>query len=157
MDTQAHVRSATPTDLPSVLEVQHDAFTRVSCELDIEPGLLPPLTETLSDLETLIESGTRFFVALIGERVVGSVRATLRDRSVEVGRLVVATGHTRQGIATALMDAVEGSFPEADRFILFTGIDATAPLRLYESRGYVRTRLEVTPATTLVWLEKTVR
>lgn len=156
MDMQASVRSATVADLPSILEVQHDAFMRVSRELDIEPVLLAPLTESLSDLETLAGSGTRFFVALIGEKVVGSVRATLRGRSVEVGRLVVATGHTRRGIATALMDAVEGSFPEADRFILFTGIDATAPLRLYESRGYVRTRTEVTPATTLVWLEKTV-
>lgn len=150
-----HVSTAAEHDLVDVLRVQHDAFSRVADGLSIPHALLPPLTESLEDLRTLFAHGTRFFVAMCDQTCVGSVRGTAySDGRVEVGRLVVASGWTRRGVATALMDALESSYPEADRFVLFTGVEARAPLALYASRGYVPTHEAQTPAATLVWLEK---
>lgn len=151
------VRQATIRDLPEVLEVQRHAFMRVAEQLGIDPTALPPLRETIDDLIGLLGGGVRFFVALAGSgQVVGSVRATAEDDSIEVGRLVVQDGWERRGVASALMDELEGSFPAARRFVLFTGSNAAGPLALYSRRGYSEFRREAMPGVELVWLEKRV-
>lgn len=151
------VREAFPRDLGAVLAVQHEAFTRVSEELRIPPAELPPLRESREDLDALLDAGTRFFVALTGSVLVGSVRALEEGGTVEVGRLVVATSHVRQGVATELMRFLEAAFPSASRFELFTGADAHAPLALYERLGYIRTRTQRLSSVELVWLAKEVQ
>lgn len=93
-------------------------------------------------------------MAFSGRELVGSVRGWQTESGVEVGRLCVASGWTRRGVASALMDALESSFSRPQRFILFTGHDAVAPRALYEKRGYRLFATEETAATTLVWLEK---
>ena len=149
------VREALRTDLPGVLTVQHDAFSRVANALGIEPSDLPPLQESLGQLETLFSSGTRFFVAVDSlERIVGSVRGSERDGIVDIGRLVVASGWERQGIATRLVVTLEASYAQADGFVLFTGADAIEPLALYGKLGYAITRRDATGPVALVWLEK---
>ena len=147
---------ATPEDLPRVLEVQHQAFSRVASELNIEPReLLPPLRETLDDLRRQFLSGTTFFVArLASGKVIGSVRATPHGGTIEVGRLVVDSSWLRKGVASALMDRLESAYPSARAFALFTGVDAEAPLNLYLRRGYLETHREETDAVELVWLSK---
>ena len=151
---QIRVREATADDLVGVLAVQHEAFGRVAAELRIPCEHLPPLRETLDDLRSLDRGRTRFFVAESGGEIVGAVRGTPDGDSVEVGRLVVARGVVRRGVATALMHLLERSFPNARRFVLFTGADAAAPLALYEKLGYVRTRVESVESVRLVWLQK---
>lgn len=155
MSEQAfHVRIARQGDLEAVLDVQHQAFARVADELDIDPSRMPPLTEGLEDLLTLLANGTTFFVACDGAgTVIGSVRASRNEGNVEIGRLVVADLWTRRGVATALMDALEALHPDADSFELFTGANAHAPLALYLRRGYRETRREQ-GAVELVWLRK---
>ena len=74
--------------------------------------------------------------------------------TVEIGRLVVDDGWLRQGIGSALMELLEASYPEAERFELFTGAEADIPLALYGKRGYREYRREQTPGVLLVWLEK---
>jgi ribosomal protein S18 acetylase RimI-like enzyme len=149
------VREAVRAELPAVLAVQHDAFSRVAKALGIEPSDLPPLQETLGQLEDLRLAGTRFFVAAdpLG-RIVGSVRASERDVVVDIGRLVVASDRLRQGIATRLVETLEASYAQADRFVLFTGEDATEALALYTKLGYELTRRDATGPVVLVWLEK---
>jgi len=148
-------REATRADLPGVIAVQRHAFARVAEELGIRARDLPPLNETLDDLERLAASGTRFFVAVDeAGRIIGGARGTAAEESVHVGRLVVEDGWLRCGVGSAVMDLLEASFPHASRFELFTGIDARAPLALYLKRGYREFRREMTPATELVWLEK---
>jgi ribosomal protein S18 acetylase RimI-like enzyme len=149
------VRQATVRDLPDVLEVQRHAFTRVAEQLGIDPAALPPLRETIDDLTGLLGGGVRFFVAIAGsDQVIGSVRATAQGDSIEIGRLVVDSGWERRGVASALMDELEGSFPSARRFVLFTGSNAAGPLALYSRRGYREFRREAMPGVALVWLEK---
>ena len=121
----------------------------------IDPARLPPLAETLDDLEALFDAGVVFFAALSpDERVVGSVRAEVRGREVEVGRLVVHESSLRRGVATALMAALEGAFPEAERFELFTGAEADVPLALYTKLGYHVYDERTEGPVALVWLEK---
>lgn len=148
------VRTAGPNDIYTIARVQYQAFGRVASQFDITPSQLPPLMETTEHLTDLHERGTVFLVAESAGEVVGSVRATPRDGYVEIGRLVVADGHVRQGIGTALMDAIEASFAAGTRFELFTGADARGPLELYVRRGYSFLRLDASGPVELVWLEK---
>ncbi len=153
---QVSVREAQASDLAAVLRVQHDAFGRVAEEYGIPADALPPLRETAEDLGRLMTVGTRFWVACDAEgTVLGSVRGTDQEGVIEIGRLVVASGHQRKGVATALMDALESSYPGAARFVLFTGKDASAPLALYSGRGDRLNREDREGPVPLVWLEKT--
>jgi GNAT superfamily N-acetyltransferase len=148
---------ATREELPAILAVQHDAFGRVARMFAIDPDQLPPLAETVADLEALADKGTVFFTALSsGGEVVGSVRAERLGTTVEIGRLVVAEAALRRGVATALMRALEDGFPEAERFELFTGAEADVPLALYEKLGYRTYDQRVVEGVPLVWLEKRV-
>jgi hypothetical protein len=148
-------REAVWEDLGAVLGVQVRAFGRVARELSICPSELPPLNETNCDLERLMDQGTRFFVAVAEDGgVIGSVRGTERDGTVEIGRLVVEAGWLRRGVATCLMDLLESSFSASERFELFTGAEAKGALTLYGGRGYRECRREGVGGVELVWLEK---
>ncbi len=152
---KVQIREAVSGDLPCILGVQREAFGRVATTLGIDPGDLPPLRETLGDLVSLFEHGTRFLVATTPDgTIVGSVRSDSSHGVVEVGRLVVADGWLRQGIATRLMNRLEATFPEAVSFQLFTGEQATDSLALYEKLGYTVSHNEDVGPVVLVWLAK---
>jgi GNAT superfamily N-acetyltransferase len=146
-------------DFPGLLAIQHEAFARVAEEVGFPATDMPPVRETLDDLHTLRADGWRYWKALDehGE-IVGTVRGIEREGRVEVGRLAV-TGHcVRQGVATALMNALETAYPDANVFELFTGYNAWAPLALYARLGYVESRRQTLPSGyELVWLEKRQR
>ncbi len=119
---------------------------------------MPPVLEGLEDLVRLAEQGWRFWIATDGEAIVGTVRGREVEAVVEIGRLGIASGYQRRGIATALMAALEAGFPEARAFELFTGHNAYPPLALYDKLGYRHTRDELLPSGyRLVWLEKATR
>jgi GNAT superfamily N-acetyltransferase len=147
-------REAGADDLPGVLTVQRDGFGRVATELGLEPTDLSALREDLHELKRLMSEGTRFFVALDGDRVVGTVRGTMSDAgTVEVGRLAVGADHVRRGVGRSLIETLERAYPSARRMELFTGREAAAPLALYRSLGYT----EMPPRADrpyLIWLEK---
>lgn len=150
------VREAREDELAEILRVQYDAFGRVSEHSGIPPQSFAPLRETLDELIALRQEGVRFFVALDDDRVVGSVRGLQTGSTVEIGRLVVDGRFLRRGVATALMDALETSFEDANRFVLFTGAQASVPLALYTKRGYEVFKSESLPHVELVWLEKDI-
>ena len=142
-------------ELPEILRVQRAAFRRAARDLDIPEDRLPPLLETLDTLRRLHDAGNRFFAARVGRTVAGTVRARRReDGVVEVGRLAVDDGCERLGVATALMCALEDSFPDASRFELFTGAEAVAPLALYDRLGYRQFAREGHEGATFLWLAK---
>lgn len=149
------VRDARVEDLEAILAVQHRAFGRVAEQFDLEREGLPPMIETVERLQQLWAQGMRFWVAEDRQgTVVGSVRSVETDGVVEIGRLVVDDGWERQGVASALMDALENGQPRACAFRLFTGAMATGPLRLYEGRGYRISETETVHGIELVWLQK---
>lgn len=154
-DALVTVRRATDADLRDVLAVQRAAFGRVSERLRIPQHELPPLRESLDILGDLLRAGWTFLVATSVEQVIGTVRAERReDGVVEIGRLAVADGWVRRGVATRLMNAIEVAYPDADRFELFTGADAVEPLALYAKLGYREFRREDIGHIMLVWLAK---
>lgn len=146
-------------DLPSLLGVQHRAFTRVALSFGIDPQVMPPASESLATLQTLFDDGTTFLIAIDSDgSIVGTVRAAEdpeRPGAIEIGRLAVEDGVEGRGIGAALMRAVESAFPQAERYVLFTGAAAVGPLHLYDKLGYTATRSEVYEGRfELVWLEK---
>jgi ribosomal protein S18 acetylase RimI-like enzyme len=153
------VRLAGDSELPEVLRVQKAGFRRVAARFGFTDEDMPPLRETLTDLEALRATGVRTFLAVTGaekgECVVGTVRATVRDDGViEIGRLAVDDGFVRLGIASALMNALEAAYPKASRFELYTGSEATDALALYDKLGYRVFRREEFDDWTRVWLGK---
>ena len=115
---------------------------------------IPPLTQTLREL--LREyNDHEILVVRLGSEVVGSVRGRLKDGTCHVGRLIVHPRLQRRGIGARLMREIEGRFPQARRYELFTGHLSEGNLRLYRRLGYEVIREEdVSPRLRLVYLEK---
>jgi len=115
---------------------------------------IPPLTQTLASLQDEF-ADAHFLKALVGDRLVGSVRAKLDAGCCAVGRLIVHPEFQRRGIGSRLLTEIEATFPEAVKFELFTGSRSEGNLRLYQKHGYTVCRTQVlSPQVTLVYLEK---
>lgn len=85
----------------------------------------------------------------------GSYHGSLEHGMCRVGRLVVHPRLQRKGIGGRLMRELEGRFPAAERFELFTGHLSEGNLRLYRRLGYEDAReQEVSPRLRLVYLQK---
>jgi len=155
MDTSLRILPARLEDAAAILDLQVEAFATVAHLYGQER--VPPMDETLDAMRAAIARGG-VLKALDGEGLLGAVRGTPdADGSVLVGRLCVRPDRGRTGAGRALMEAIEGVFPEAKRFFLYTGERTPHTRRLYESLGYVRTHDEIAPGDVrLVWMEKTV-
>ena len=142
-----------PADAGEILTLQRAAYvTEAQLYGDVS---LPALTQTLEELRAELTAGIAL-KAVLGQRIVGAVRARVEGAALHVGRLVVAPDLQGRGIGGLLLTSVEGRAPAAvDRYALFTGHLSTANIRLYERRGYRETRRErLSPAVELVHLEK---
>src|SRR5262245_8001928 len=93
-------------------------------------GFLRPLDRSLAeryweDVFVAVGTGTRFLlIASIGAEIVGSGQLDLCQKQngahrAEIQKLLVLTRHRRQGIAAALMRAVEREAAAATRSLLF--------------------------------------
>ena len=143
---------ATLDDAAEILELQKRAYESEAKLYN--DRTLPPLTQTLPELLDEFAS-TVFLKAMVGSRLVGSVRARETDGVCHIGRLIVEPQFQGRGIGTMLMRRIEYLFQQARTFELFTGSLSEANLRLYERLGYKRSREKViSPAVTLVFLEK---
>ncbi len=146
------IGSARVEEAEQILKLQRLSYQTEATLYD--DWTLPPLTQTLRELLGHYDYHT-ILVARLGDEVIGSVRARLEDGTCHVGRLVVHPRLQRRGLGTRLMREIEASFPEAERFELFTGHLSEGNLRLYRSLGYEEFREEsVSPALRLVYLEK---
>jgi GNAT superfamily N-acetyltransferase len=152
------IMPALPADAPEILALQRLAYqTEARLYGDWS---IPPLTQSLEELREEFGRLTILKALDQDEAVIGSVRAELdasprQGTTCRIGRLIVHPKRQRQGLGAALLEAIEASFPQAERFALFTGSRSEDNLRLYQRGGYqpVDSR-EVTPGLTLVFLEK---
>jgi ribosomal protein S18 acetylase RimI-like enzyme len=140
-------------DLPEILGLQHRAYRSEGERY--EDCDLPPLTQTLEEIAEDFENQLILKAVENGE-IIGTVRAYMRDDGTcYIGRLAVDPELQDSGIGSRLMEEIEGRFPQADRYELFTGNLSKKPLHIYGKMGYrvFRTR-EIRPGIELLYLEK---
>lgn len=115
---------------------------------------LPALTQTLASLQSEFTESV-VLKALLGEHIVGSVRAKLINSVCHIGRLIVTPYHQRQGIGSSLLKAIEDECENCEKYVLFTGSLSIANIRLYQRHGYTITHQQVlSPKVELSYLEK---
>jgi ribosomal protein S18 acetylase RimI-like enzyme len=152
MQNSVSVLQATLGDAEAILDLQRVAY-RSEAELyqDFE---IPPLTQSIEDLKKTYRTHI-FLKAVIGDRIVGSVRAQNQNGICQIGRLIVHPDFQQKGIGTELMNRIEAVFGTAEKYELFTGHRSIGNLRLYQRLGYRECRRQViSDKLTLVFMEK---
>ena len=94
---------------------------------------IAPLTQTLTGINAEFQTW-HFLKAVADGCIQGSVRAHLEQGTCYIGRLIVHPAHQNLGLGSQLMNKIEGCFPEASRYELFTGHLSERNLHLPEVR-----------------------
>ena len=143
---------ACKSDLQEILDLQKEVY--VSEAQIYNDFSIPPLTETLAEIEESFKNHVFLKVTLEGA-ILGSVRAFETNGVCQIGRLIVKQTHQNQGLGTKLLNEIESRFPQSEKFELFTGEKSTKNLHLYQKCGYKVVRQQkVSKALTLIFLNK---
>ena len=146
------IKKAKYNDLQKILELQYLAYqseAKLVGSYDI-----PPLKQSISDIEKEYDVGTILKAVDVNEVIIGSVRAHKENNTVNIGKLIVHPQHQKKGLGTMLLQEIEIVCP-AKRYELFTSDKSQNNLRLYEKIGYRRFKeQEISPILRLVFLEK---
>ncbi|KAA0961480.1 GNAT family N-acetyltransferase [Microbacterium sp. ANT_H45B] len=126
------IAAITESDAGEVLTLQRAAF--VSEAQIYGSADMPPLTQTLAEVEAELRAGDGL-TARIDGRLVGAIRFVEDDGVLLIGRIAIAPDTQGEGIGRRLLDAAERS-SSAEVAELFTGSLSEANIRLYESVGY---------------------
>ena len=147
------IETALPADAAEILALQKLAY-RSEAQLH-DDGTIPPLTQTLESLRQEFPSAT-VLKAMLGDRIVGSVRAKAVGDACEIGRLIVHPGHQGQGIGSALLRRIEAMVDGVARYELFTGSRSEGNLHLYQRHGCPIVQVqEVSPTLSITFLTRT--
>ena len=131
------IQTASCGDVAAILAMQRRAFEQQGRLYDCMT--MPPLVETVAEVTAAMEQWTVLKAVRDGQ-VVGAVRGRVDDDGVcHIGRLAVEPSCQGNGLGSRLMAAIEGTFPQAVRYELFTGHLSESNLRLYARLGYVET------------------
>ncbi|MDI6764102.1 MAG: GNAT family N-acetyltransferase [Thermodesulfobacteriota bacterium] len=146
------IERAVTDDAEEILSLQKIAY---QSEAEIyDDFTITPLTQTLEEIKKDFESHV-FLKAVTGGKIIGSVRAFVKEGTCYVGRLIVHPDFQNQGIGTQLMNRIEEVFKGDQRFEIFTGHKSERNLYLYEKLGYKRFKtLMASEKLTIVYLEK---
>ena len=120
-------------DAGEILDLQKRAY-RSEAEI-CGDYTIAPLTQSFEEIEAEFE--TRVFLeATKGGRIIGSVRADMRQGTCLIGRLIVHPDFQNRGVGAALMREIEKRFSQTARFELFTGHESLRNLHLYHKPGF---------------------
>jgi ribosomal protein S18 acetylase RimI-like enzyme len=114
----------------SLLRLQHDAYR-------IQAGLLGDerLTSLAADDDTLPAWRGRYLVAWRGTQLIGAIAWRKFHDSAEIDRLMVDPSAFREGIASALLEAVLAELV-GTRIDTWTGRDNAPGIALYRRFGF---------------------
>ncbi len=139
-------------DLPAILALQRLAYQSEARLLGDDN--IPPLRQTLDDLEREFRTGTILKLTDDNGTILGSVRGHIQGEVFHIGKLMVYPSHQGKGYGTQLLAAMEQASGMA-QFELFTSDKSARNIRLYERAGYVWVREErVSDRLTFVYLQK---
>ena len=143
---------ATIDDAQEILALQKLAY---QSEAEIYNDFtIPPLHQSLDEIKAEF-ADQRFLKFCKDGKIVGSVRAYIKEGTCFVGKLIVHPECQNQGIGTKLLQEIEKAFDHVARYELFTGHKSKKNLYLYEKSGYrIFRRQKVTDDLTIVFMEK---
>jgi len=146
------ILQANRDDLETILQLQKDCYIT---EAEIYDDYnIQPLLQDLKSLENEFEH-TVILKGVIDGEIVGSVRGFLDDETAYIGKLIVRKDFQNNGIGRLLLDAIESTFKESNRFELFTGFKSQKNLYLYNKLGYKEFKRQiVNDNLELIYLEK---
>ena len=139
-------------DLQKILDLQYIAYqseARLFKNQDI-----PPLTQTLADVEKEYQKGIVLKALDDDKTIIGSVRAFCDNGTVYIGKLMVHPSKQGQGIGTKLLIEMEKQYPK-QRYELFTSTKSEKNIVLYQKLGYkIFDEKKVTEELRFVYMEK---
>jgi ribosomal protein S18 acetylase RimI-like enzyme len=150
--TMNQILRADISDAAEMLELQKLAYQSEAVLYD--DWSIPPLTQSLNQIKKEFDEMTFLKVCDSG-RLIGSVRALIRDGACNIGRLIVHPEFQHKETGTRLMLTIETEFSSVRRFELFTGSRSKGNIRLYERLGYRIFRTDrLSAQVDLVFMEK---
>lgn len=148
------IQEANKKDLKKILNLQYIAY-QTEAQLLNNPNI-PPLKETIEEVEKEFENGIFLKVVDDGCIIIGSVRAYSKDNSLYIGKLMVHPDFQGRGIGTKLIKEIEEICPH-QRYELFSSSKSIRNIKLYEKLGYRIFKEETTPGNLkLIYLEKII-
>lgn len=146
------IQPATITDLPTILELQKLAYQSEAKLLN--NFNIPPLTQTLIDIEKEFNHGIILKATDSYHKIIGSVRGYRDSNTLHIGKLIVHPNQQNQGLGTLLLMTIEKYYPHL-RYELFTSAKSQKNLALYLKNGYKEfKRQKITDNLDFVFLEK---
>ena len=139
-------------DLQKILDLQYLAYQSEARLFDYQD--IPPLKQTLADVENEYQKGMILKALDEGENIIGSVRAFCDRGTVYIGKLMVHPSMQGQGIGTKLLLEMERLYPN-QRYELFTSTKSEKNIALYQKLGYkIFDEEQVTEELRFVYMEK---
>ena len=132
-NTMSDCEIATKKDIKELYDLQLRAFES-EAEM-IGSRNVPALMETYEHSCEDFDNWTVLVKRNESGKIIGAVRFQPIDDHIEIGRLMVAEEYRNQGMATALMHAVE-EVTTASVFELYTCTRSYINIDLYEKLGY---------------------
>lgn len=114
-----------------VLAVQRPSY-QIESRLIKYPNL-PPLFETIADLQ---KSGESFVGYWLAGQLAGVLSYEATDEGIHIDRLVVHPDYFRRGIGRAMLRWVETAVPSALHITVSTAVKNQPAVQLYQSEGY---------------------
>lgn len=143
---------AEKADIPEILKLQYLAYQSEAVLFGSKD--IPPLKETLSELEEEFKNGIVLKMVDENNRIIGSVRSHSDDTTAYIGKLMVHPDCQKKGYGKKLLREIE-RFYINKRFELFTSTRSLDNIRLYEKMGYKKIKEEkVTDELTFIYFEK---
>ena len=132
VDEEPGISYAKREDLEEILQLQYLAYQSEAALF--KSGDIPPLKETLEEVIEEFEAGKVLKLVEDG-KIIGSVRASEKDGTVYIGKLMVHPTRQRRGYGRHLLEEIEKCYP-GKRYELFTSTRSIDNISLYQKCGY---------------------